>query len=135
MPQVNMALAAASVWFAVVGDAIRPTAARTSFLIILSARSVPHRGRRCLSTKAAACRQDLFLFLAYSFKYRSWSSANVPALRSARRSATGCFPWATSRRTCWAILRASPRPIHPTWYHHARPRVLYTILKFLTPVG
>src|SRR5262249_20555152 len=62
---VKMALAAALTWLATTGAWTRPTTARTSLRVIDLASSLLHRGRRCLRTRASACRQDLFFRLAY----------------------------------------------------------------------
>ena len=57
----NIADAEASVWFATTGAVMRAIVDLTSEREMSAARSLAHRGSRCLRTSASACRQDLFL--------------------------------------------------------------------------
>src|SRR5262249_33652479 len=81
------------------------------------------------------CSQLLLFFLAYSSTYRSANSANVPAPRSALRSAAGSLPSATASLILAAIRRASLSPTSPMWYHRGRPRREETNLNARRPVG
>jgi hypothetical protein len=133
--QLKIALAAASTWLATVGLSTARIVALTSARLIEAASSLPHRGRRKRRTRASACRQDLFSFLACCSTYFSASSAKLLWSRSACFSASGSSPSATAARSLAAIRRASANPISPMWYHRARPRKLDTNLKLRCPEG
>ena len=75
---------------------MRAIIALTSERVIDAACNFPQRGIAKRSTRAAACRQLLLCFLACCSTYLLASSANVPAPRWARFSATGSNPLATA---------------------------------------